>query len=339
MSTLDHAKRYLRRSWAPVAIPLQEKAPRIPGWPSLRITEIDAPRYFTGEQNIGIILGKPSNGLTDVDLDCPEAIELANTFLPPTDAVFGRASKLRSHRLYRVEGTAPTLKLSDPISGNMLLEIRGDGGLQTVFPPSIHPSGERIEWETNGPPAAIETGELCKRAKWLAAACLVRRYCGHVNSYAEMLLALDRADQRVARQAREWLGIEPATPKGARVENEVLGLGPKPPHLINRLSPPVCAKLRHLDRSDWSPAAEARLRSALRFIPAVKRDVWLKVGMAIHRTGWWRARALWDEWAQTCPEKYDEADQSRTWNSFDRSPYGKAGVTLGSIFYMAKVGR
>jgi Primase C terminal 2 (PriCT-2)/Bifunctional DNA primase/polymerase, N-terminal len=343
VGTLDRAKEYIRRGWAPIPIPAHEKAPRIRGWPNLRLTDHNAFQYFIGEQNIGIILGAPSNGLTDVDLDCTEAIGLAAIFLPVTDAVFGRVSKPRSHRLYRAEGNSPTMKLSDPISGDVLLEVRGDGGLQTVFPGSIHPSGERVEWETDGEPAVIDAAELCKRAKWLAAACLVRRYCGHVKSYPEMLLSLEKADQRVARKVREWFGIESVNPKSSRVENDVMGLGPKPSPLNNRLSPPVSPKLRlslaALDRGEWSPPAEARLRSALRFIPAVKRDEWLKAGMALHASGWPNAFQIWDEWSRTCPEKYHKADQSRTWKSFGRTPYGKRGVTLGSIFHMAKGGR
>jgi AAA domain/Primase C terminal 2 (PriCT-2) len=221
----------------------------------------------------------------------------------------------------------------------MVLEIRGDGGLQTIFPGSIHPSGERIEWETDGQPAAIEAGELCRRARWLAAACLVRRYCGPVNSFAEMLVALDRADQRVARQVREWFEIEPANPKSSRVENDRLGLGPKPPHLNNRPSSSVSEKLRlslaALDQTDWSPAAEVRLRSALSAIPAVKRDAWLRVGMALHATGWPNAYEIWDEWSRTCPEKYNESDQQRTWDSF-RGPRAGASITLGTVFHLAR---
>jgi hypothetical protein len=39
------------------------------------------------------LLGSKSNGLTDVDLDSPEAVKIADYFLPETEAVFGRAGK------------------------------------------------------------------------------------------------------------------------------------------------------------------------------------------------------------------------------------------------------
>jgi hypothetical protein len=50
--------------------------------------------------NVGIVLGPSSQGLTDVDLDCVEAIAIAPYILPRTEAIFGRASKRASHWLY-----------------------------------------------------------------------------------------------------------------------------------------------------------------------------------------------------------------------------------------------
>ena len=341
MSTLNYAQQYIRRGWAPVPIPAHQKGPRIRGWQNLRITDLDAPHYFKGEPNVGIILGAASNGLTDLDLDCAEAIELATIFMPPTHAIFGRASKPRSHWLYRVEGTAPTLKLSDPTSGDMILEIRGDGGLQTVFPGSTHPSNELIEWEAEGQPAVIDVGTLCKRAKWLAAACLVRRYCGHVKNYAEMLASLAAADQRVARQVHEWFGIPRVNPINEHSVNQAAGghgLGPKPPWLTRSpwsVNESLTQSFAGLDETQWNPAAEARLRSALRAIPAMKRDIWLRVGMALHATGWANAFAIWDEWSRACPEKYNAADQQKTWDSF-RGPGERASITLATVFHLAR---
>jgi hypothetical protein len=56
----------------------------------------------------------------------------------------------------------------------------------------------------------------------------------------------------------------------------------------------------------------------------------------LHWTGWGDpARQIWDEWSRTCPEKFDEGDQDKTWKSFDR-PYEDAKISLGSLFNIAK---
>jgi hypothetical protein len=88
-------------------------------------------------------------------------------------------------------------------------------------------------------------------------------------------------------------------------------------------------------RPAWSPAEEARLRSALFAIPADKRPIWLDVGMALHSTGWPNALAIWDEWSRTFPEKYNELDQKATWTSFDRPRSGPL-KTIGTLFRLAK---
>jgi hypothetical protein len=112
---LQLAQYYLGRGWAPIPLPYREKATRRKGWQSWRITADELPQHFNGQQNIGILLGAMSGGLIDIDLDCPEAIAVAETFLAPTPLRFGRASKRKSHWLYRVEGTAPkTEKFPDP---------------------------------------------------------------------------------------------------------------------------------------------------------------------------------------------------------------------------------
>jgi hypothetical protein len=84
----------------------------------------------------------------------------------------------------------------------------------------------------------------------------------------------------------------------------------------------------------WSPEAEARVRSAIGVISAINRDIWLRVGMALHSAGWPNAFEVWDEWSQTCPEKYNEADQQKTWDSFGRRR-GGASITLGTLFHIA----
>lgn len=84
--------------------------------------------------------------------------------------------------------------------------------------------------------------------------------------------------------------------------------------------------------ADPLPAVKVQeIRSALASIPADNREDWLRVGMALESTGAGpQAFGLWTEWAQTS-EKYDPADQRRTWDSFKRD-----GVTLASLFGLAR---
>jgi hypothetical protein len=60
----------------------------------------------------------------------------------------------------------------------MLLEVRvgGEKGAQTVFPGSVHESDEEIRWDENGDPAKVDNDDLLKRARLLAAVCLIARY-------------------------------------------------------------------------------------------------------------------------------------------------------------------
>src|SRR5262249_51817258 len=145
------AQHYLGRGWACVPVPRGKKAPTIKEWQKLRLTGADVARYFSPEGNIGLLLGDPSGGLVDIDLDAPEALQLADDFLPPTLRVHGRSGKPRSHRWYVVTGPAKTERFRD-LDGPSLLELRSTGG-QTLTPPSIPPSGEVLAWEAEGNPA------------------------------------------------------------------------------------------------------------------------------------------------------------------------------------------
>ena len=175
MNALLTALSYISRGWSPVPVPLKQKGPTVKGWQNLRLTAADAGRFFNGKaQNVGVILGQASGGLVDADLDCPEAIALSGYFLPPTEAVFGRESKPRSHRLY-VAPLPKRIELIDPDNGECLLELRSTGS-QTVFPGSVHPSGEPVEWEEDGDPAQVDPGNLLAAARKLGAACLLLRH-------------------------------------------------------------------------------------------------------------------------------------------------------------------
>lgn len=173
-TTCAAARLYRTFDWYSIPIPPRSKIPVIQNWPSLRLENPDEGTFNGG--NIGVLLGEVSN-VADADVDSTEAIALADEFLPPTGAIFGRASKPRSHRLYAASGK--TVQFRDPtINGSeaMLVEVRGSGA-QTVFPPSVHPSGEAIAWESvQINPARVEYSELIAAARELASAALLRRH-------------------------------------------------------------------------------------------------------------------------------------------------------------------
>ena len=115
---LEAARNYLRCGWMPVYVPPGVKGPNRPGWEKLRLTEADLTRHFNRAGNIGIVLGEASGGLVDVDLDCPEALEVADQYLPATFAVTGRPGAPRSHRWY-VSDVQATKQFRDPKTGNL----------------------------------------------------------------------------------------------------------------------------------------------------------------------------------------------------------------------------
>lgn len=165
-TAVDVALDYARRGWSPIPIPQKTKRPTLKDWQTLRLAEADIVRHFRGSCNVGVLLGEPSAWLIDVDLDHPLAVELADQFLPATGAEFGRDGKPRSHRLYVV--TAPVETLKRQTTGRtMIVELRSSG-CQTVFPGSVHPKGESIEWSADGEPAKIAPGLLIAAVNALA---------------------------------------------------------------------------------------------------------------------------------------------------------------------------
>src|ERR1044071_3073286 len=92
-ATLSAAIAYTQRGWRVVPIPRGSKNPGHAygeGWQDARLTVDALPRYFRSPINIGVLLGAPSGGLIEADLDCRFARLLAPHFLPHTDLRSGR---------------------------------------------------------------------------------------------------------------------------------------------------------------------------------------------------------------------------------------------------------
>jgi hypothetical protein len=92
------ASEYINHGFAPIPIRYKSKQPISKGCTEIRISKDDIGTYFNEPPvNIGILTGRASNGLVDIDIDDTDALRFAPWFLPDTQCVFGRASKPKSH--------------------------------------------------------------------------------------------------------------------------------------------------------------------------------------------------------------------------------------------------
>jgi hypothetical protein len=184
-SAAEAARAYAAAGFFPVPVPHGEKRPVLDGWQKLRITPADVDRYFNGRpQNVGLLLGV--GGLTDVDLDVPEAAAAARELLPETPFRYGRQSKPASHAMYVCDPVPATRQYKCPLTGASLCELRGlsrkgEPGAHSLVPPSTNPSGEAVRFEPGGrpEPARVSAPDLERAvAKTAAAALLARHWAG-----------------------------------------------------------------------------------------------------------------------------------------------------------------
>ena len=153
--------RYIASGLHCIHIAHNGKVPRNNNWRTERLDLEKAQSLYLGEPmpNVGVALGEGSKGVCDVDLDWPLAPAIAEAVTFSDLSAFGRAGKPMSHRLFQcIDLTkdtslvkfelpdSPCLKAHLPNEHALcVLEIRGNRQ-QTVFPPSIHSSGEQIAW-------------------------------------------------------------------------------------------------------------------------------------------------------------------------------------------------
>lgn len=149
-------ERYVQRGFRLVFYPTKQKGPSgtdAVGWTDKQYRLQD---YNEGD-NVGVMLGteiQPGKFLCDIDFDWGEGVSMARDILPATRFGFGRQSRPITHAFYTSTQPLVSKKYEDILPGRVFVELRGtkvDGsvGLQTMLPPSIHPSGERIEMRTD----------------------------------------------------------------------------------------------------------------------------------------------------------------------------------------------
>jgi hypothetical protein len=237
MHLRDCAKEYRARGWAICRLKAGEKRPTYRGW-NLRSIEPDELR---DGDNLGLQTGPLSGGLVLADCDHRDVLELADKFLPPTNAVDGRDGKPRSHRWYvavnvppeltapptaaaGVPGVRPATRRFRRPDGPMLVELLGCG-LQGAAPASVWTSEdgtrrERRRWDRFGDPRPVDYRELVEAVERLAEACgWVRKGAGREGPGARTsreveVPSLHIPTDAVARQARTFLGGVPPAVAG-----------------------------------------------------------------------------------------------------------------------------
>jgi hypothetical protein len=146
-----------------VATPVGQKDPGYKRWDpksnDATKSEVIFAETLSNSDNIGVHL---CGDIVDVDVDTdnPDMIEALDHFLPPTPHVWGRASRLRTHRLYQLNGMEAHFDPSlygfiGKIQGKpeIATEIRGGekkSGQYSIMPGSLHPSGEAYLWDNLG---------------------------------------------------------------------------------------------------------------------------------------------------------------------------------------------
>ncbi|WP_282027619.1 bifunctional DNA primase/polymerase [Ruegeria faecimaris] len=186
-SAAEAALAYTKLGWEPLRLLPREKHTK-DNWKEPRKWAPDEiTQAFAANNNVGVIMGARSGSLVDIDLDIPEAVLIADFVFPEFTPV-GRKTSPRSHRLaicavdksQRFQIPPKVAKELD-FGRATVLELRADGN-QTMFPPSTHPSDEKVQWQ--GSPEDIPTvsaDDLAKRCGLCAGLAVLLRYYPRVQ--------------------------------------------------------------------------------------------------------------------------------------------------------------
>ena len=138
-----------------------------------RITNVNQLKDF---QNVNLFTGY--SNVADIDLDCPEIIELADDFLIPAGIEFGRESTPRSHRLYKVldldkKQTRISFTFRDSDKDNTLIELRAHAHYTMCG--GLYDENEKVVHSKIGELTELNYDQLHKSYALLALAAVILR--------------------------------------------------------------------------------------------------------------------------------------------------------------------
>ena len=138
-----------------------------------QITNAEQVKEF---QNINVFTGKEN--IVDIDLDCTEALQLADDFLLPSGIEFGRESTPRSHRLYKIldlnkKHTRSAFIFRSSDKDNTLVELRANNHYTMCG--GMYDEKEKVVHTKLGKLTEINYDQLHKSVAMLACACAIKR--------------------------------------------------------------------------------------------------------------------------------------------------------------------
>lgn len=169
---LEVAKFCLGDAYVPIPVRERSKVPLIESWENSRPTDVQIEKYFTGEGNIAVLTGEPSGWLVDVNLQCDEAVALADSILPTTKAITGHERRPMSHWWY-ICRDVPPCSAYDPVTGELIAEVRSTGQMSLVGP-STHPTGGQYDVFEEIPQTVSSSELLLSLIRLGQAVCALR---------------------------------------------------------------------------------------------------------------------------------------------------------------------
>lgn len=226
MTSLAIARELRARGFSPVRVEPRGKKPTEMGWEAIVYDEEDLERAFTGNENVGILLGDKSDGTVDVDVDHGRGGAILEAIGTPKTLAYHHAR--RPHLLFRCDPPPKTTKFQGFRKGKQVtfIEVRSTGA-QSVAPGSIHPDdGKPYEWLNDEERAQWHAEEVINFGRELATACLLSDHWG----------APDRGESG----GRHHLALAVAGFLGRRTDQETL----------ERVVSAVCAVMGDRERHD-----------------------------------------------------------------------------------------